>query len=275
MSAQHAAKPGHVEVQDVTITFPTEEGEFTAVRDCSLSVHPGEFLAVVGPSGCGKSTLLFAIDGLYSAKRGQILVDGKAIDRPRPDRAMVFQEFGLLPWRTVASNVKFPLELKASPRKVSKQERDDIADRYLKLVGLDGFGARYPHQLSGGMKQRVGIARALATGAEILLMDEPFAAVDAQTRDIMGLELLRIWGAERKTVVFVTHSIEEAVYLADRVAVMTAGPTHVKEIFDIELERPRSLEVRGSAEFAEMRQAVWESLKAEVMRNQQFAGAEL
>jgi NitT/TauT family transport system ATP-binding protein len=275
MSIQHAQESGQVDVRDVTISFPTKDGEFTAVRDATLSVRAGEFLAVVGPSGCGKSTMLFAIDGLYPVKSGQILVDGKAINRPRPDRAMVFQEFGLLPWRTVASNVIFPLELKASPRKMSKEKRNEVADHYLKLVGLDGFGPRYPHQLSGGMKQRVGIARAFATGAEILLMDEPFAAVDAQTRDIMGLELLRIWGEERKTVVFVTHSIEEAVYLADRVAVMTAGPTHVKEIFEIPLERPRSLEVRGSAEFAELRQAVWESLKAEVLKNPQFANVKL
>ena len=275
MSTQSAPETGQVDIRDVTITFPTAEGEFTAVRDASLSVRAGEFLAVVGPSGCGKSTMLFAIDGLYPVKSGQILVDGKAIDRPRPDRAMVFQEFGLLPWRTVASNVIFPLELKASPRKMSKEKRDEVADHYLKLVGLDGFGPRYPHQLSGGMKQRVCIARAFATGAEILLMDEPFAAVDAQTRDIMGLELLRIWGEERKTVVFVTHSIEEAVYLADRIAVMTAGPTRVKEIFEVGLKRPRLLEVRGSAEFAELRQAVWESLKAEVLKNPQFAGMQL
>ena len=275
MSSQQAQTSGQVDVRDVTITFPTADGEFTAVRDCNLSVRPGEFLAVVGPSGCGKSTMLFAIDGLYQVKTGQILVDGKAIDQPRPDRALVFQEFGLLPWRTVASNVEFPLELGATPRKMSREKRHEVSDHYLKLVGLDGFGKRYPHQLSGGMKQRVGIARAFASGAEILLMDEPFAAVDAQTRDIMGTELLRVWGEERKTIIFVTHSIEEAVYLADRVAVMTAGPTHVKEIFEIGLPRPRRLEVRGSAEFAELRNAVWESLKAEVLKNPQFANVKL
>lgn len=275
MDNQPAQGTGQVDVRNVTVTFPTADGEFTAVRDATFSVRAGEFLAVVGPSGCGKSTMLFAIDGLYPVVSGQILVDGNVIDGPRPDRAMVFQEFGLLPWRTVASNVELPLELRATPRKMTKQKRSEIADHYLKLVGLDGFGPRYPHQLSGGMKQRVGIARAFATGAEILLMDEPFAAVDAQTRDIMGLELLRIWGAERKTIIFVTHSIEEAVYLADRVAVMTAGPTRVKEIFEIGLARPRPLEVRGSAEFAELRQRVWESLKAEVLKNPQFADVNL
>ena len=263
MSTQRA-ESGQVDVRDVTITFPTTDGEFTAVRDATLSVRAGEFLAVVGPSGCGKSTMLFAIDGLYPVKSGQILIDGKATDRPRPDRAMVFQEFGLLPWRTVASNVIFPLELKASPRKMTKEKRDEVADHYLKLVGLDGFGPRYPHQLSGGMKQRVGIARAFATGAEILLMDEPFAAVDAQTRDIMGLELLRIWGEERKTVIFVTHSIEEAVYLADRVVVFTQRPSRILEIVDIPLPHPRwqdPEEFRAQPEFVRLRLHIAKLLK--------------
>jgi NitT/TauT family transport system ATP-binding protein len=275
MTTPASVRRGQVELRDLRITFPTENGEFTAVRDASLVVRPNEFLAVVGPSGCGKSTMLFAIDGLYRPSEGSILVDGKPIDGPRPDRAMVFQEFGLLPWRTIYANVEFPLELRASPKRGGHKHRRAEAERYLRLVGLEGFGDRYPHQLSGGMKQRVGIARAFATGAEILLMDEPFAAVDAQTRDIMGLELLRVWGEERKTIVFVTHSIEEAVYLADRVAVMTAGPTRVKEIIDVPIARPRPLEVRGSPEFAELRQAVWESLKAEVMKNPQFSAVHL
>jgi NitT/TauT family transport system ATP-binding protein len=259
----------------VAVSFPTEGGPFTAVRDASLTIRPSEFVAIVGPSGCGKSTMLFAIDGLYQPSDGQILINGQPISGPGPDRAMVFQEFGLLPWRTVLDNVEFPLELQASPLRLSRAQRRETAERYLKLVGLGDFGGRYPSQLSGGMKQRVGIARAFSTGASILLMDEPFAAVDAQTRDIMGLELLRVWTAERKTVLFVTHSIEEAVYLADRVVIMTAGPTRVKEIIDIPLERPRLLEVRGSAEFAELRQRVWETLKAEVMKNPQFGSVEL
>jgi NitT/TauT family transport system ATP-binding protein len=275
MTTQTQARSGQVELRDLRISFPTENGEFTAVRDASLEIRPNEFLSIVGPSGCGKSTMLFAIDGLYKPSAGSILVDGKPIDGPRPDRAMVFQEFGLLPWRTIYANVEFPLELRASPKRGSAKERRQEAERYLRLVGLEGFGNRFPHQLSGGMKQRVGIARAFATGAEILLMDEPFAAVDAQTRDIMGLELLRVWGEERKTIVFVTHSIEEAVYLADRVVVMTAGPTRVKEIIDIPIARPRPLEIRGSAEFAELRQQVWESLKAEVMKNPQFSSVQL
>jgi NitT/TauT family transport system ATP-binding protein len=274
MAEQREAASGQVEVRNVTITFPTPEGPFTAVRECDLRINAGEFLSVVGPSGCGKSTMLIAIDGLYPLAQGEISVDGEVVSRPRPDRAMVFQEFGLLPWRTVAANVEFPLELRAR-KKTTREERRTIADRYLKLVGLDGFHDRYPHQLSGGMKQRVGIARAFATGATVMLMDEPFAAVDAQTRDIMGLELLRVWREERKTVVFVTHSIEEAVYLSDRVAVMTAGPTHVKEIIEVPLPRPRPLELRGSPEFAELRERVWESLKAEVLKNPQFAGTRL
>lgn len=274
MADQRETTSGQVEVRNVTITFPTPRGPFTAVRGCELQVRAGEFLSVVGPSGCGKSTMLFAIDGLYQVAEGQILVDGEVVRQPRPDRAMVFQEFGLLPWRTISANVEFPLELRARKR-MSKEERRGVADRYLKLVGLDGFHDRYPHQLSGGMKQRVGIARAFATGATVMLMDEPFAAVDAQTRDIMGLELLRVWREERKTVIFVTHSIEEAVYLSDRVAVMTASPTHVKEMIEVHLPRPRALELRGSPEFAELRERVWESLKAEVLKNPQFAGTKL
>ena len=275
VTTQRADGAGQVELRDVTIGFPTDTGRFVAVQDCSLAIRPNEFLSVVGPSGCGKSTMLFAVDGLYEPSAGQILVDGRPIEGPNPDRAMVFQEFGLFPWRTIWSNVEFPLELLATPMKKSRAERREVAERYLRLVGLEGFGSRYPHQLSGGMKQRVGIARAFASGAEILLMDEPFASVDAQTRDIMGLELLRVWNQERKTVVFVTHSIEEAVYLSDRVAVMTAGPTRVKEIIDIPLPRPRPLEIRGTPEFAELRQRVWASLKVEVMKNPQFATTNL
>ncbi len=264
-----------VQVRGVSVGFPKQTGEtFVAVRDCDLTVRRGEFLSIVGPSGCGKSTLLFAIDGLYRPSEGEIQVAGTRVEGPRPDRAMVFQEFGLLPWRTVLSNIEFPLELAAAPRHDAK-ERRALAQRYLALVGLSGFEANYPDQISGGMKQRVGIARAFASGAEILLMDEPFAAVDAQTRDIMGLELLRIWEAERKTVVFVTHSIDEALYLSDRVAVMTAGPTRVKEIVDVPLGRPRSLDVRNLPAFAELRHRVWESLKAEVLKNPQFAGVPL
>ncbi len=188
---------------------------------------------------------------------------------------MVFQEFGLLPWRNILANVEFPLELAAARRKLSAAERRDVAQHYLQLVGLDGFHDRYPHQLSGGMKQRVGIARAFASGAEILLMDEPFAAVDAQTRDIMGVELLHVWEQERKTIVFVTHSIDEAVYLGDRVAIMTAGPTRVKEVVPIELSRPRPLDIRDTREFADLRHHIWQSLKAEVLKNPQFSGVKL
>jgi NitT/TauT family transport system ATP-binding protein len=257
----------------VSLAFSAADGGlFVAVRDCELHVQRGEFLSLVGPSGCGKSTLLFAIDGLYTPVDGRILVNGAVVTAPRPDRAMVFQEFGLLPWRTVRENVEFPLELAAATRHFDRAERTEVALRYIRLVGLGDFQDRYPHQLSGGMKQRVGIARAFACGAEILLMDEPFAAVDAQTRDIMGMELLRFWEQERKTIIFVTHSIDEAVFLGDRVAVMTAGPTHVKEIVNIPLPRPRDLDVRGTSEFAALRQHIWESLKVEVLKNPQFAG---
>lgn len=241
VTTQRGDRAGQVELRDVTIGFPTDTGRFVAVQDCSLAIRPNEFLSVVGPSGCGKSTMLFAVDGLYEPSAGQILVDGRPIEGPNPDRAMVFQEFGLFPWRTIWSNVEFPLELRATPKKMSRAERREVAERYLRLVGLEGFGSRYPHQLSGGMKQRVGIARAFATGAEILLMDEPFASVDAQTRDIMGLELLRVWNKERKTVVFVTHSIEEAVFLADRIVVMTHRPARIKSVVTLDEPRPRDI----------------------------------
>ena len=251
-------------VQDINRVFQIKKGrgeaarEFVALKDINLEVQTGEFLVLVGPSGCGKSTLLDILAGLAQPSSGAVLIDGKKITGPALDRGIVLQGYALFPWRTVRKNVEFGLEVK----KVPKGERKGISDRFIKLVGLEGFENRYPHELSGGMKQRVAIARALAYDPEVLLMDEPFAAVDAQTRETLQDELLRIWEATGKTIVFVTHSIEEAVFLGDRVAVFTANPGTLREVVKIDLPRPRhNSDLRSSAEFGWVRHRVWELLQ--------------
>lgn len=226
--------------------------EFQAIKQLDLTVRQGEFLAIVGPSGCGKSTFLDMIAGLAKPSSGEILIDGKKITGPALDRGIVLQGYALFPWRTVRKNVEFGLEVK----KVPEKEREAISQRYIELVGLKNFENRYPHELSGGMKQRVAIARALAYDPDVLLMDEPFAAVDAQTRETLQEELLRIWEKTKKTIVFVTHGIDEAVFLADRVAVMTANPGTIKDIVTINLPRPRD-GIRSSAEFGWIRHKIW------------------
>ncbi len=231
--------------------------DFLAIKDVDLVVKKGEFVTIVGPSGCGKSTLLDIIAGLAKPSAGEIFIDDKRITGPNLDRGIVLQGYALLPWRTVRQNVEFGLEIKG----VSKKRRHEISLEYINLVGLQGFEDRFPYELSGGMKQRVAIARALAYDPEVLLMDEPFAAVDAQTREVLQDELLRIWEETQKTIIFVTHSIEEAVALADRVAVMSVNPGTIKEILDINLPRPRRIgDIRASADFAWIKHRVWESL---------------
>lgn len=238
---------------------PNEEAtEFEAIQKLDLTVRQGEFLAIVGPSGCGKSTFLDMIAGLAKPHSGEIFMDGNLITGPALDRGIVMQGYALFPWRTVRKNVEFGLEIK----KVPQNERREISQQYIELVGLKNFEDRYPHELSGGMKQRVAIARALAYDPEVLLMDEPFAAVDAQTREVLQEELLRIWEKTKKTIVFVTHGIDEAVFLADRVAVMTAHPGTIKEIVDINLPRPRD-GIRSSADFGWVRHKIWELLQNE------------
>lgn len=233
--------------------------EFVAVKDFNLTVRKGEFLTIVGPSGCGKSTFLDIVAGLAYPTSGEVYIDGKLITGPALDRGIVLQGYALFPWRTIRKNVEFGLEIKGIP----KRDRVDISQKYLNLVGLQGFDDRYPYQLSGGMKQRVAIARALAYDPEVLLMDEPFAAVDAQTRETLQDELLRIWEETHKTIIFITHSIDEAIFLADRVAVMTANPGTLKEIVEINLPRPRNDGVRSSTEFGWIRHKVWELLHDE------------
>jgi ABC-type nitrate/sulfonate/bicarbonate transport system ATPase subunit len=230
-----------------------------ALYNISLAIRKNEFVSLLGPSGCGKTTLIRIIAGLLTADRGEVLVNSQVVNSPGRDRCMVFQQFGLLPWRTVVSNVEFGLEIDGVPR----EERRALADKYLELVGLKGFENYYPHQISGGMQQRVGIARALSKKPEILLMDEPFGAVDAQTREQLQEELLKIWAQTETTVVFVTHSIDEAIYLSDRVVVMQARPGRIKEEVAIDLPRPRwEGDIKADPRFAQLRAHLRDSLRS-------------
>jgi sulfonate transport system ATP-binding protein len=217
-------------VRDVTISYPTESGMFTAVEDVSFSVARGEKFILLGPSGCGKSTLLKSVAGFIPPARGTVELEGRSVSRPGPDRVVVFQEFDqLLPWKTVLGNVMYPLRVaRRMPEDAARRE----AGRFIAMVGLDRFAHTYPHQLSGGMKQRVAIARSLALDPAMLLMDEPFASLDAMTRRKMQEELLGIWEATRKTILFVTHSIQEAVLLGDRILILSRGPGRVRCIMD-------------------------------------------
>ncbi|OGQ55803.1 MAG: sulfonate ABC transporter ATP-binding protein [Deltaproteobacteria bacterium RIFCSPLOWO2_02_56_12] len=251
-----------IQARDISLTFkPKNRDPVTALKELTLDVAKGEFVSLVGPSGCGKSTFLNVLLGLLKPDGGEIRLNGKQITGPGQERAMVFQEFGLLPWRTVLANVELGLELKG----VQASVRRERAMELIKMAGLAGFASHYPHELSGGMKQRVGLARALVTDPEVLLMDEPFAALDAQTRDLMQLELLQIWDRTKKTVVFVTHSIEEAAYLSDRVIVISARPGRAKDVMKIALPRPRDYEMRLSAEFNDIKARIWASLKEELV----------
>jgi NitT/TauT family transport system ATP-binding protein len=245
-------------IQNLTKRFPKEKGEMVAIEDFSLEVQEGEFICILGPSGCGKTTLLRIIAGLEKASSGRVLLKGRNIVGPGSDRGMVFQEFALFPWRSVRKNVEFGLEI----RGVAKELRRKTAQQFIDLVGLTGFENYHPYQLSGGMKQRVGIARALANNPSVLLMDEPFGALDAQTRNMMQKELLRIWEETKKTVIFITHSVDEAVFLADRVAVMTTRPGKIRECFAIPWQRPRD---RASVDFAQLRKRVLSELEKEVV----------
>jgi NitT/TauT family transport system ATP-binding protein len=242
---------------------------FTALEDITLDVRPGEFLALVGPSGCGKSTLLDLLGGLTAPTSGRILLDGRPIEGPARDRGIVFQQYALFPWRTAAQNVEFGLDIAG----LKARQRREIARHYLDLVGLTAFADRYPHELSGGMKQRVAIARSLAYDPEVLLMDEPFAALDAQTRETLQGELLRIWRATGKTIIFITHGIDEAVVLGQRVAVMTSRPGRIKHVVEIpEALRNEAEDVRSLPEFGPVRHEVWSLLRDEVLKAQQLAG---
>ena len=259
----YAAPTAKLRATDVSIHYWIERSArpFLAVNGASLEIRPAEFVSIVGPSGCGKTTFLNAVDGLLPISGGSLELNGQPIVRPGPDRAMVFQQPSLLPWRTVLGNVIYGLELQ---RRISKRERQERARELIRLVGLAGFEHAFPTELSGGMQQRVNLARALATDPEMLLLDEPFAALDAQTREFMQRELLRIWGETRKTALFITHDIKEAVYLADRVVVFTRRPGRVKTAVDIDLPRPRELSIKRDPRFLESEDRIWSSIEEEV-----------
>ena len=238
----------------------------TVIDDVSLTIEDGTFVSFLGPSGCGKTTLLRIIDGLVRATRGQVLVDGKVVTGPSTDRAMVFQEFNLLPWRTSQRNAELGLEIQG----VAAAARATSAGGALSRTGLDGFGQHFPYQLSGGMKQRVGLARALCTGPSYLLMDEPFGALDPQIRELMQVELMRLWEQDHKTVLFVTHSVDEAIFLSDRIVVFSARPGRIVETIDVDLPRPRWTNeeaVKGSSAFVDYRLHIWRLLKQELQAN--------
>jgi NitT/TauT family transport system ATP-binding protein len=256
-------RPGKLIATGVVVEYwlARSEALFTAVDGVDLEVGDGEFVAIVGPSGCGKTTFLNAVDGLMPIAGGSLTLDRHEITAPGRDRAMVFQQPGLLPWRTVLGNVLFGAEAQGM---MSKGEALERAKQQIDLVGLNGFEDAYPSELSGGMQQRVNLARALLTDPEMLLLDEPFAALDAQTREMMQLELLKIWNRDRKTALFITHDIKEAIYLADRVIVFTKRPGRVKTSLDIDIQRPRDLRVKRDPKFVTYEDEIWESIQEEL-----------
>ena len=247
----------------VSKVFQVEKGELTAIEDVTLEIHTNEFVTLVGTSGCGKSTFLNLAAGLIPVTSGRIEVDGQEIRGPGADRGMVFQSYTLFPWLKVLDNVKFSLR----KQKLSAREKDEIAREHLRLVGLSGFENAYPAQLSGGMKQRVAIARALAYKPSVLLMDEPFGALDAQTRGLMQELLLKIWEDHKTTILFVTHDIDEAIFLADRVYVMTARPGRIKQEIAVPLPRPRSYEIETTPEFIRIKRQIVELIREESMKS--------
>ncbi len=243
-----------ISIENVSKIYTGRIGEVAALDQIKLDIYAQEFITVVGPSGCGKSTLLNILAGLEAPSSGRVTMDGKEINGPSPMRGVIFQHYALYPWMTVQQNVEFGLLLK----NYSPQERAQIAKHYIELVGLTGFEGAYPKELSGGMKQRTAIARAYAVNPEVLLMDEPFGAVDAQTREMLQEELMENWSREKKTVFFITHDVEEAVFLGSRVLVMSARPGRIQQVIANELPYPRTYEVKFQPEFSEIKQHIWE-----------------
>lgn len=253
---------GHVTIDDVAVVFGAGADAHTAVESTTLDVRPGEFLCILGPSGCGKSTLLNSVAGFVQPTAGAVKVDGKAVTQPGPDRGMVFQQYSLMPWKTVRDNVAFGPLLAGH----SRSEAQSIAYTFLNMVGLSRFAKHYPSELSGGMQQRVGIARALANYPSVLLMDEPFGALDAQTRLMMQENLLRIWEDFGTTVMFVTHDVDEAVFLADRVVVMSAAPGRIIDDFKVDIPRPRTPEIYTDETFVALKRRCMERIRSESLR---------
>jgi NitT/TauT family transport system ATP-binding protein len=251
-----------LEAQDVRLDYfqPRTNTRLAALGGVDLAVMDGEFVSIVGPSGCGKTTFLSVVDGLIPATSGRILVDGQPVAKPGPDRAVVFQDASLLPWRTVLNNVLYGLECQGVRARAARER----AAHFIRMVGLANFEHHYPYELSGGMQQRVNLARALVMDPKILLMDEPFASLDAQTRELMQEELLRIWAKARKTVLFVTHQIDEAIYLSDRVVVFSGRPGRVKDIITVGIERPRQLRIKREARFHAIEDRIWGLIEEDV-----------
>ena len=258
-----------LETHRLSKVFSRRGAATEALREITIGIEPGEFVSIVGASGCGKTTFLRMVDGLIEPTSGSILIDGKEVRGPGSDRAFVFQRDSLFPWRSVLQNTVFGPEVRGDDMHAAR----GLAGRFLDLVGLAGFGRFYPHEMSGGMRQRVNLARALTFNPDVLLMDEPFAALDAQTREIMQAELLRIWQEARKTVLFVTHQIDEAVYLSDRVLVFTVRPGRLKQIIDIDLPRPRALEIKRTPEFVRYVDEIWRLIEEEVRQSARPAPA--
>jgi NitT/TauT family transport system ATP-binding protein len=256
-AAMNSARPSpKITVRDVSKTFPVGRESFVALQEVSLEIADNEFVTVVGPSGCGKSTLLNILAGLEQPSRGSALVDGEPVRGPGPERGVIFQQYALFPWLTVRQNVEFGMKT----ARVPKKERQERAEHFIRLVGLERFADALPKTLSGGMKQRCAIARAYAVNPSILLMDEPFGALDALTRVTLQEQLLETWSQDRRTVLFITHDVDEAVFLANRVIVMAARPGRVFDVIDVDLPYPRTEGVRLSPEFGELRRRVWHSV---------------
>ena len=253
---------GHIHIDQVAITFGRGKSSHLAVKQTDIEIKPGEFVCILGPSGCGKSTLLNSIAGYVAPTSGRVVVDGETIREPGPDRGMVFQQYSLFPWKTVRENIAFGPHIRGA----SKQETSSTTETFLEMVGLAKFASRYPAELSGGMQQRVGIARALANYPRVLLMDEPFGALDSQTRHMMQESLLSIWEEFGTTVLFVTHDIDEAVFLADRVLVMSASPGSIIADLQIDLPRPRHADMVMASDFITLKRQCQDYIKAESVK---------
>jgi sulfonate transport system ATP-binding protein len=261
-TTRHGVDTGLVEIDGVTIVFGKGHKAHKAIEETSIRVEPGEFVCILGPSGCGKSTLLNAVAGYVNPNSGEVRVDGELVTKPGPDRGMVFQQYSLFPWKTVKQNVAFGPKIAGQ----SPVAAESVANTFLDMVGLSRFANRYPAELSGGMQQRVGIARALANYPRVLLMDEPFGALDAQTRQMMQESLLTIWNDFGTTVLFVTHDIDEAVFLADRVLIMSASPGRIIADLKVDLSRPRLPEVTAEPAFAELKRQCIAHIRAESLK---------
>ncbi len=245
-----------IHIRNLSKTYVTEDSETVVLEDFSLDIRKGELISIVGPSGCGKTTILRMLAGLVQPTSGKILIGDRECTAPGSDRGMVFQDFALFPWRSVRKNVEFGLEIAGMP----KEQRRERADKYLKIVGLEKFADHRIHELSGGMKQRVALARALVTNPDVILMDEPFGALDAQTRNLMQAGLLKILDKTDQTIIFITHSVDEAVFLSDRIVILTKRPAKIKEVVEIDWPRPRD---RASPEFTALRKRILEELEKE------------